>query len=153
WVATDALDGSSAILLWDVPTAKQIHKLTIRGARHIQPVAFAPDGRQVAAVGFDGGKEFVRAWDLATGQEGDTKSLSNPVSSDLLAFAPDGKRLLASFSSPSEGMFCWDLASGKLLWQVKDFTPSGLAFTPDGKVLSPMRQYLAVDLATGRRVQ
>jgi WD40 repeat protein len=74
----------------------------------------------------------------------------NDISSELLAFAPDGKRLLASFSSTDEGMYCWDIATGRRLWQNKKFGHSPIVFTPDGKILCAHGG--AVDLEMGPNV-
>ncbi|HEY7423020.1 MAG TPA: hypothetical protein VH682_02145, partial [Gemmataceae bacterium] len=77
----------------------------------------------------------------------------NNVASDLLAFTPDSKRLLASFGSIEEGMYCWDIVTGRRLWQNKEFGHASIVFTPDGKILSSQQRPRAVDLETGRNVE
>src|SRR5262249_24684566 len=92
-----------------------------------------------------------RVWDLASGKEIFAKDVRNNVSSGLLAFSPDGKRLLASFTSTHEGLYCWDLATGRQLWQHKEFGwPISIVFTPDGKMPSNQPTARAIDLASGK---
>jgi RNA polymerase sigma factor (sigma-70 family) len=152
WLVTEG-PGSGNLAVWDVPSARRIHKLAIREVRYIWPVAFSPDGKRVAAVGQGQGKHLVRAWDLATGKEVFATEVRDNVSSGLLSFTPDSKRLLATFTSSTEGMYCWNLADGSLVWQNREFCPQSIAFIPDGKLLSTQERYPAVDLATGKAVQ
>ncbi len=147
--------------VWNVQTGEKVRELAIKGSRHIWPGAFSADGKRVAAVGHrrDGpapsnlDNHLVRAWDLETGKQLFAADVRNNVSSSLLAFSPDGKRLLASFSSVYEGMYCWDIATGKQLWQNKEFGHTGIVFTPDGKILSSQQRPRAVDLQTGKNVE
>jgi RNA polymerase sigma factor (sigma-70 family) len=144
--------------IWDVLTGKKAHALTIKGAQSIWPAAFSPDGKRVAAVGhqrvdnqYD--NHLVRVWDRPTGKEIFAADVRNKVGSNLLVFAPDGKRLVGSFTSANEGMYCWDIATGRRLWQNKEFGHTGIVFTPDGKILSSQQRPRAVDLETGRNVE
>jgi RNA polymerase sigma factor (sigma-70 family) len=149
WLLTDQNQGSR-VTFWEVRTGKAVQKWTIKGARFIMPAAFSPDGKRVAAVGNRGKQHFVRAWDLASGKEVFAKDVSNDAGSDQLAFTPNGKRLLASFMSIEEGMYCWDITTGKQVWQNKEFVPSSLVITPDGIILSAMGTLPVLNLATGR---
>jgi RNA polymerase sigma factor (sigma-70 family) len=165
WLARVVLTPDYRLEIWDVQTGQKLRDLTIKGSGYIMPVAFSTDGKHVAAVGHrragavPGGKGFrdnhlVRAWDVASGKEIFAVDVPNNVSSFIIAFAPDGKRLLASFGSNEEGMYCWDIATGKKLWQNKAFFgQNGIGFTPDGKILSSQQQPRAVDLETGREVK
>jgi RNA polymerase sigma factor (sigma-70 family) len=147
--------------IWNVQTGKKVRDLPIKGARYIMPAAFSADSKRVAGVGHrrDGDKpsnadnHLVRVWDLSTGKQLFAIDVRNNVSSTLLEFAPDGKRILASFSSVYEGMYCWDIATGKRLWQNKEFGHTGIVFTPDGKILSSSQRPRAVDLETGKNVE
>jgi RNA polymerase sigma factor (sigma-70 family) len=143
--------------VWNVQTGAKARTLTIEGSRYIMPAAFSTDGKRVAAVGHrrvEGvpghlDDHLVRTWDLATGKELFAANVRNNVATSLLAFSPDGKRLLATFSSVEEGMYCWDIATGRRLWKNKEFGHSGIVFTPDGKILSSQQRPRAVDLETG----
>lgn len=149
WLVTEERQRRE-LAVWDLQTGKRVRGLALPVARHISPVTFSADGKLLAAVANTGEKMLVRAWDLTTGKEVLARDLPSRVSSDQLAFSPDGKRLLASFTSADEGMFCWDLASGRLAWQNKKFHPSSMAFTSDGKILSTSPDLPVVDLATGQ---
>jgi WD40 repeat protein len=158
WFLRTALGPREHLEVWDVQTGAKLRVLDIKDSRYIMPAAFSADGKRVAAVGHrsvdnaPGHQEdhLVRAWDLATGNELFAADVRNDVSSTLLAFTPDGKRLLAAFSSVHEGTYCWDIATGQRLWQNKEFGHTGIAFTPNGKILSSQQDPRAVDLETGQ---
>jgi RNA polymerase sigma factor (sigma-70 family) len=146
--------------VWDVRTGERARVLEIKNSGTIMPAAFSADGKRVAAVGHRGGSSpggsdnhLVRAWDLATGKQLFAFDVHNRVSSSHLAFTPDGKRLLASFSSIEEGMYCWDVATGRRLWQNKEFGHSPFIFTPNGKILSSQQRPRAIDAGTGKSVE
>jgi RNA polymerase sigma factor (sigma-70 family) len=150
--------------VWDVQKGEKFRDLHLKGSRYIMPGAFSADSKRVAAIGHrrvgdnkpsNPDDHLVRAWDLDTGKQLFAADVRNQVSSSLVAFSPDGKRLFATFTSIEEGTYCWDIATGKRLWQNKEFHPSGIWFTPDGKVLSssPAQLPHAVDLQTGRKVE
>lgn len=96
-------------------------------------VLFAPDGASLFVT--LGGEDAVVRVDLAG------KLLSRwqaPREPRRLALSPDG-RLLAAASSKSGQLRCWDLASGKPVWErmIDDgFNLRGLAFGPGGDVYS-----------------
>ncbi len=148
-LVTDTATGEG-LSVWDVQTGKLVRRLDFKGPRHIMPAAFSPDGKRLAAVGSADNRHFVRAWDVASGKEIFAKDVRNNVSTDQVAFTHDGGRLLASFTSVEEGMYCWDVATGRLLWQNKTFSPSSMVFTADGKILGSAQQQPALDAATGR---
>jgi cytochrome c peroxidase len=55
-----------------------------------------------------------------------------------LALSPDGRWLVGA-SSRSATVYCWEVRTGKLVWQRKiedAFNLRGLAFTPDGKAVA-----------------
>jgi RNA polymerase sigma factor (sigma-70 family) len=164
WLARVVLAPDYRVEIWDVQTGQKLRDLTIKRSGYIMPIAFSSDGKRVAAVGhrrMGGGQggvgpkddHLVRAWDVATGKEIFAADVRNNVASYLIAFSPDGKGLLASFSSVNEGMYCWDIATGRRVWQNKAFGHTAIVFTPDGKILSSQQQPRAVDLETGREVK
>jgi WD40 repeat protein len=109
-----------------------------------------PDGRELATAEYDRKAGSVRVWDLAGGTGRLLATLPSYVND--LAFSPDGKRLFAAVDNHS--LRCWDLASGKALWQ-NDHWASHLAVAPDGKTLATDTYQGAVplplwDAATGR---
>jgi RNA polymerase sigma factor (sigma-70 family) len=156
------------VYVWDLTTDKQVSEfLGLQqtsgiGGQNRQTVV-SRDGKLVAGVGYEGQTTLVRIWDRAAGKEIFAKDLTDvrwPIGQ--LAFSPDGRRLLLSFppsfiqgpngpvQRPAAGTLCWDIASGNLLWQNKEFICASLTFTHDGKVIAPRAQLPAIDLATGQ---
>lgn len=114
--------------IYETATGKELRRL--KG--HERPpwsVAFAPDGRQVAATDRNG---TLRFWDVATGQllpgRGEFQVLDN------LTYSPDGTRL-AGWSNGRPAIY--DLATKKQL-DCKGPRWAGenpVLFSPDGKLL------------------
>jgi RNA polymerase sigma factor (sigma-70 family) len=152
WLVTDGTpDGTLA--LWDLETGKAVHQFAIKGAHQIFPVAFSPDEKLLGALAQIGNERSILVWDVATKKEVFAKPFATNVWSDQLAFSPDGKRLLVSFGSDDLGMFCWDIATAKQLWQNKQFRPPSMVIAPDGRIYSSVHTQPVLDLATGEPVE
>jgi cytochrome c peroxidase len=89
----------------------------------------------------DGGTFFVAIADEVVQCDWNTCKLTHRFSAPReprhLALSPNG-RWLAAASSRSATVHCWDVRSGKPLWErrIEDaFNMRGLAFTPDGKAV------------------
>jgi WD40 repeat protein len=99
-------DTEVVVRVWGVPSGRLLHKLELPDLepyRH-HSVAFAPDGKTVAADGQPNQRGAVHLWDPATG-----KFLQRlPLGGSHLAYSPKG-RLLAA------GSRVWDLVAGKEL--------------------------------------
>jgi hypothetical protein len=104
-------------------------------------VAFAPDGRTLAAGPAPQDGKTIRLWEVATGKERQrlvgTKDFVNP-----LAFTPDGKTLISA--SADQTMQLWDLARGRqyrLFGEISasrtpfPLPPRAFAVLPDSKTL------------------
>jgi WD40 repeat protein len=100
------MSGAGQVKVWDVASGRELADL--RGhTRAVWCVAFASDGKTVAAGGGDG---TVRFWDATTGREqfllqgraGEVRSL---------AFSPDGGALAAGHEDGS--ITLWDLTAGR----------------------------------------
>jgi WD40 repeat protein len=94
----------------------------------VRAVAFAPDGRTLAAAG-----DIIRLWDVASGKErpwpeGGVVRAARPV------FSPDGK-LLASGDGGAVRL--WDVVSGRRLRQPVGHESQvfDVGFSPDGRVV------------------
>jgi WD40 repeat protein len=145
--------------VWDVLSGQLLHKLKVPGVNDVDRKAFSLDGNSLAAVGHDRDKHSIRVWDLTTGKETLTAVVRSADGSVLtnwnryVTFTPDGKNLLASFAGSDVGIFCWDVVTGKPLWQNKkegNDTPMP-AFSADGKKL--LSSAPPLDLASGKAVQ
>jgi formylglycine-generating enzyme required for sulfatase activity/WD40 repeat protein len=139
-LATENLEEPFEIRLWDIGTGKQL--LALPDGR--KPVAFSPDGRQIACQVEQG----VRIWDALTGQEVRTFG----VSCKRVAFTPNGQLLVATSAGSPSRLMVWDVTDGRELLTV-DAGEWGeaLAVSPDGKVVAVGN--LVFDLATGNRIQ
>src|SRR5262249_32855931 len=154
-LASGAID-DRAIRIWDPADGRLVRKLEGH-TDWIRSVVFAPDGKTLASGSFDG---TVRLWDVATGEllrlfNGDTGFISS------VAFAPDGKTLASSSSDGSVRL--WDVVTGQQrsgfhfesqlnLSNGQHIWVTGLAFSPDGKILAAGQANGAVailDAATG----
>lgn len=107
-----------------------------RSAAPVTALAFAPDGKLLAAGGF----RSVRLVDPATGTV--TRTLSGPVDQvQAVAFSPDGRWLAAAGGVPGERgeVIVWDIAAGKLLRRFGNAHADvvyGLAWKPNGAAAS-----------------
>ena len=141
WLASGGDDNQ--VRVWDAGTGK----LRGRPWRHNHPVralAWAPDGRQLAAGTWGGGYEAeVKLWDLLASAVPRTLTWQDrtgtPSLADVraLAYSPDGKRL-AACGGP---LRIWDLSKSvdPAVHPWQETFPSyayGVVFAPDGKTVA-----------------
>ena len=152
----DRTKTTSVIKVWDVKTGKLVK--TVFEGKNVLGVAFAPDGKHVAAttVKFDPTKNKpgdvrgaftseVIIWDAATGTE--TARLTDCAAHTLyhVAYSPDGKYvatgggIISPTSVPAGGdVTVWDAKTGKVLWANQDHKDAirRLSFSADGTMLA-----------------
>jgi WD40 repeat protein len=135
---------------WDVASGKQIGKAVDRGP-FFQTLAFAPDGKTVAAVG--GG---LRLWEVPSGKEV-RRYPEQAGASYAVAFSPDGRLLATANNHPSDGaVYLTEVAGGEVVKRFPghEHPVFSLAFSPDGKTLASADgdNTLVWDVKTGKRL-
>ncbi|MCI0458589.1 MAG: hypothetical protein L0Z62_16625 [Gemmataceae bacterium] len=131
--------GGNRVIVRDAATGQPLVTLAGHKSGGTQSLAFSPDGKRLASVGFD---RMVRIWDPESGKEvqtlrGHTGALYS------VAYSPDGN-LLASAGGGKAGdsvrseVKVWDTRTGEELLSLLE--PGGgilgVAFHPDGKRLA-----------------
>ncbi len=109
----------------------------------VHSVAFSPDGRTLAAAGYDGqGNGTVRLWNMA--DPAHPVLLGEPIqrlgSANSVAFSPDGRTLATSGISTKDTVWLWNItdpAHPVALGQPLPHTPAGdqVEFSSDGRTL------------------
>jgi WD40 repeat protein len=129
------------ILLWKIPSGKQVRKFYCSTVRQ---VLFSPDGRHLLTLSVGPKKEevdkdeanIVRLWDWRTGKLARQFSLSSELGPRMLrevAFTPDGKQLLVS----GKQMSVWNVETGQEVRRFPQDKPRyGFGeLSPDGRYL------------------
>jgi WD40 repeat protein len=142
---TLAVASDQGIELWDVAAARQKSVLPGKDL-HVRSLAFAPDGKALAAGTVRGpdeekGTSEVRIWDVAAGTE-----------SALLFVPKPGVRLL--YSRDGTVLLAWDPNLALLAWDVTAAPPRALPAVPTGPIWQPAAdgKTLVERTATGIRV-
>jgi WD40 repeat protein len=135
-----AIGGVRSSVLWEVASGQERARLPHDG--WAEGVAFSPDGRLLATGGSD---KSARLWEVASGQE--RARLRHHGGVKDVAFSPDG-RLLATASGDDRMARLWEVASGQERARLRhgiavlglsfsrSFGVSGVAFSPDGRLLA-----------------
>lgn len=146
------LPKAGEVWVWDAGAGKVLHSFKVKPEveygewASAGDVAFAPDGKRVAApvtagsraapagIIIDDTGASVRVWDLGTGK--DTQPIKGlKASVGRVAFSPDGKRLTTA--GADNVVRVWDAASGKELASLPcSDRVDVVAFSPDGKSLA-----------------
>jgi WD40 repeat protein/uncharacterized caspase-like protein len=132
------------VRLWSLPDGnlKQIVRLPVGGTDGgmAYAVALSPDGRWLAAGGFDAaldaiGSSGLYLTDLSSGTVRHLGKFGDVVL--YLAFSPDGQRIAVALGY-NKGIRILDVASGAELMATHDYADEsyGLAFTPDGGLIT-----------------
>jgi WD40 repeat protein len=121
-------------------------------------MAFAPDASRFFSASAD---KTVRSWD-ATAKWSDHATVEGMIDRVLsIDFSPNGKWLATGSGEPSRSgeIKIWDVASGKLLMELKDphsDTVFGLQFSPDSSMLASCgadKMVKVFDVESGRELR
>ena len=130
-----------AVKLWSVASRRVMATVKANGAEGMASVAFSPDGKQLAASGFDG---TIRLWYVGNGTPvvlGNFSGHRYPI--QHIAFSPDGATLA---SASNDGTIDLWNTRGPILGGASNGTNS-LAFSPDGKTLAISTAVAATSLS------
>jgi len=129
--------------LWDVNTGDRVRELACAG----WDVAFAPDGKLVAAGG--GPKGTVGLCDVATGERIRELALTS-TSGVGLAFSPDGTMLA---TNDYKTVQLWNPATGEQIRTIASAGSYGVAFGKDGKLAISSGELVRLwNAATGEQI-
>lgn len=135
-----------AVRIFETTKLQEVRRLPI-GETTFRVIAFAPDGKHVAASA----SEMVHIWELA--RDGAGNSLPKKYASALL-FSPDGKQLVTAnwnyYDPLDRSVSIWDVAQLREVDRLPlleierahnvDTTATQLAFTDDGRYLASENQ-------------
>jgi WD40 repeat protein/serine/threonine protein kinase len=124
-----------AVKLWDTSTGKELATGDCRLRGALTCLAFAPDGRTVAAAGMKEGTAEVALWDWENGRELRTLKCRGGQEVRCLAFTPDSRSLAVGLAT---SVVLWDLTTGReqVLLAEPNLGVECLAFSRDGQTLA-----------------
>ena len=136
------------IIIWDIPTGKQIYTLTEHN-QTVLSLAFNREGNLLASGGADGG---VKIWDVKRGVKLEDLSLQRKGVTSI-AFSPDGKYL--AVAGIEEVINIWELAPRKVTSTLKGYDDAleKIVFSSDGKLLVSFgrdHSLVAWDMVSGK---
>jgi WD40 repeat protein len=118
------------VRLWEMATGRELKRLTVDAA-NLLPLAFSPDGKLVAAGGYD---HIIHLWNPSTGEEVGP-GIHDFLSYGWLTFLPGGKSLISKSRRDDKFTF-WDPLTGKEKEPDAFGKPDAWTISNNGKVLA-----------------
>jgi WD40 repeat protein len=113
-------DGGATVRVWDIGVASLFR------SEFVSSMAYSPDGKTLAAVGFD----HIMVGDIASGRLKFSIAPDKDGVFEQVVFSPDGRHLLAH-ELTSTGV--WDAADGRRIAKFGGFSIVSAAFSGDGR--------------------
>lgn len=134
-------DKDSVIRVYDVSKGKDVISINAE-ERHIEQVAFSPDGKLIATPF---GRDGVKLWDVTSGRV--VQFLQGVTHVSGVTYSPTGKYV----ASNGDETKLWCLSSGKQLWSVPS-KGRWIEFSPDGSTLAAIseRAIEIIDVGNGQ---
>ena len=128
------------VRLWNVATGALTR--TLQAIDDVAAVAFAPDGKSLAAADEKG---MLSVWDVGTGERFQSMAFEQDFLLSL-AYSPDGRSV--AVAGKTRTIRLWDPVTGQELLSLDGHKAqvNGLAFSPDGSVLASCSHDGAVKL-------
>ena len=115
-VGTGSYDGYTTEI-WDAGNGRLLETLETGGLG--SGVAFSPDGKRIASIGWD----TVTVHDVATGQKMFQFSIgTRHVALSSIAYSPDGKRIITGEEMGYARV--WDATNGAMLFGLNPYDPN-----------------------------
>ena len=127
-------DKASTIHILDLGSKKVLRELRWSAVREITAIAFAPDGRMLAAVVDN---TAVRIWAVATGEQLREVAMHPDEGRISIAFSPDGKTLAIARRGAAT-IHLYNVMTGTEFRELKgvdDGSVHAVVFSPDGQML------------------
>jgi WD40 repeat protein len=149
-IASSGADGT--VRLWSGATAKQVHTFEgHKGATRF--LAISADGRFLASAGVEKGKGAITIWDIPS-RHVHRRLAAHVWGMGGIAFSPDGRRLASCGADQTVRVHEVEDGRETLVLHADAATLLGVAFSPDGKLISAAADRTAClwEADTGKRL-
>jgi WD40 repeat protein len=123
---------TAGLAVIDTTTGKLICTMLEHEPKHVDSVAFSPDGKWVASGTRD---RTIRIWDPLTGEV--RHRIPSAWQNTRLKFTPSGDAIVGRIDHPTKGLAIWDLQSGQPLRPSLILSNATMfVISPDGRRLA-----------------
>ena len=151
-IAVASQEADNLVQIFDADTGQPAGPPLRGHEKHVQSIAYSPDGDRIATASND---KTIRIWDAHTGQPIGAPLRGHEDVVNGVAYSPDGHRIATA--SNDKTIRIWDAHTGQPIGAPlrEDVEMQSIAFSPDGhRLVSGDRNGLAQrwDLDTGQRL-